>query len=1008
MASDPAQLAAQIRFALERLSELNAQHDWEHLCRHLTRARLCSNVLPATGHVQLGGDQGRDFETFRTYLSRSPLAKQSFVGLIADKPIAFACTLEKRAEAKARSDVKTIMAGGTPVESIYFFCTRGIAIARRHQLQKWAQATYKVYLEILDGEWTAQELSAHDTFWIAVRYLELPADLLPPLPATEAQDWYTRVLNKWQQVTESAQTFADFTEIKIAARTALGPFSYSDDGRPIHRYERPELPFWIDRLDEIAGQSALDALRRHALYEASVLRLRGLGTLIGQEERLRQYFAEIPQLEDVADVEDTEVLLTYLFPASRQGLIHLTATEVHNWYGALESHLDGLLRDTNQHVKMNTQCMLLEIRGHVALFHHFNQGKMDSDGAFFYWNQLAEVAKNAPLFPLEHFANRLIEYARYLGTHSAYEPLTQAVDTLLAERFGNFKVAEKCLDRAKAFRKAGDLPRAMEQLHRAKVDWFAEETLGKSLLALSWLSDGYQSLDLFFAAKYYALAAAYLALRATDPNVKQIAARSLESAASCDYAVGAWHGFLELAEVSLLCHWNFSPEPDADFDAPNSFLQRLIFHLGMLPVVTRLLYPESGPFARERCTHIAQQVGLVDVLEEVLPHAEKTWVNREPLELWRTIEEQAAGLPWSDAGPIRHAVWKTYGVMWHAQWANDYETTCAAEGVLAALQVFLSDLAGEDLCLMRSIFKLSIKLAKDTERLNATGYESFDIQFELSNEESRALITLPPYRHFCDGTLTYDDLRMGILSIASQLLAAASLLPTPRFQEILANRFTQGLLNKLLVGAPYVRCFREFVHRDLFEGSARNRQMVSILAESFAPHFPQALPWRDTPGPGYESENVLEYIENRYRRFARPIERTVKRLASTSEFQAVVAALRADGWKDWHLLCAIFHITMNHRLSQRKIILSPEAEKAAIQRWFSLPEPEDALVVPLSEYTEENLRLQMTIYMSAFAETYGLELHQTTPDFSALEDFLKHRYNFWSDDIDHNDPFACK
>src|SRR6266568_3637808 len=149
-------------------------------------------------------------------------------------------------------------------------------------------------------------------------------------------------------------------------------------------------------------------------------------------------------------------------------------------------------------------------------------------------------------------------------------------------------------------------------------------------------------------------------------------------------------------------------------------------------------------------------------------------------------------------------------------------------------------------------------------------------------------------------------------------------------------------------------------------------------------------------------------FEKRYRRFARPIERTVKRLASTSEFQVVVAALRADGWKDWHLLCAIFHITMNHRLSQRKIILSPEAEKAAIQRWFSLPEPEDALVVPLSEYTEENLRLQMTIYMSAFAETYGLELHQTTPDFSALEDFLKHRYNFWSDDIDHNDPFACK
>ena len=35
------------------------------------------------------------------------------------------------------------------------------------------------------------------------------------------------------------------------------------------------------------------------------------------------------------------------------------------------------------------------------------------------------------------------------------------------------------------------------------------------------------------------------------------------------------------------------------------------------------------------------------------------------------------------------------------------------------------------------------------------------------------------------------------------------------------------------------------------------------------------------------------------------------------------------------------------------------------------------------------------------------ELHQITPDFSALEDFLAHRYHFWSDDIDHDDPFIC-
>src|SRR5829696_7789384 len=98
--TDRAQLIGQIRFALEQLSERNSHHEWEHLCRHLARERICSNILPATGPVQAGGDQGRDFETFRTFLSLSSLAGQSFIGLIADKSIAFACTLEQNIVAK--------------------------------------------------------------------------------------------------------------------------------------------------------------------------------------------------------------------------------------------------------------------------------------------------------------------------------------------------------------------------------------------------------------------------------------------------------------------------------------------------------------------------------------------------------------------------------------------------------------------------------------------------------------------------------------------------------------------------------------------------------------------------------------------------------------------------------------------------------------------------------------------------------------------------------------------
>ena len=92
--STPEQLRTIIRFGLEQLSVRNAHHEFEHLCRHLTRARICSNVVPSTGPVSARGDQGRDFETFRTYLSTNGMGEGVFVGLASKTRIAFACTIQ--------------------------------------------------------------------------------------------------------------------------------------------------------------------------------------------------------------------------------------------------------------------------------------------------------------------------------------------------------------------------------------------------------------------------------------------------------------------------------------------------------------------------------------------------------------------------------------------------------------------------------------------------------------------------------------------------------------------------------------------------------------------------------------------------------------------------------------------------------------------------------------------------------------------------------------------------
>ena len=65
------------------------------------------------------------------------------------------------------------------------------------------------------------------------------------------------------------------------------------------------------------------------------------------------------------------------------------------------------------------------------------------------------------------------------------------------------------------------------------------------------------------------------------------------------------------------------------------------------------------------------------------------------------------------------------------------------------------------------------------------------------------------------------------------------------------------------------------------------------------------------------------------------------------------------------------------------------------------PEDENADLVPISEFSVENLRLLLWTSMQSTLKNLGFELHQITPDFEAISDFLGERYKYWTDDIDH-------
>ncbi|MBB5938791.1 NB-ARC domain-containing protein [Streptomyces zagrosensis] len=175
--SSPTQRAQLIRFGLTTLGEHNAHHDFERICFELARHRIVSNLVPATGPVSGGGDQGRDGESHWTNLPNELPDSSVFVTMASTEKVVLACTIqEKDVPSKIRKDLATICGQGDVVQRVVYFTVAAVAVKKRHELQDEARQKYDVALDIWDAAAIAQHLSDPDLFYLAVEFLHLPAD----------------------------------------------------------------------------------------------------------------------------------------------------------------------------------------------------------------------------------------------------------------------------------------------------------------------------------------------------------------------------------------------------------------------------------------------------------------------------------------------------------------------------------------------------------------------------------------------------------------------------------------------------------------------------------------------------------------------------------------------------------------------------------------------------------------------------------------------------------------
>jgi hypothetical protein len=247
----------------------------------------------------------------------------------------------------------------------------------------------------------------------------------------------------------------------------------------------------------------------------------------------------------------------------------------------------------------------------------------------------------------------------------------------------------------------------------------------------------------------------------------------------------------------------------------------------------------------------------------------------------------------------------------------------------------------------------------------------------------------PPNAISLDKTLKHEA-----LGHATSMIVEGSFRDPDVTLNAVTSAFAAGLLRQLHVGPAY-DVLAALVPDAIDEPDSKlqGAHVNGLVSGS------DLLAPRSGPGPTYDPEQARTMLRNRYDNIPPMLRYTLSRVIADPQAMAVVADLRTEGWKDWHLLTGLLNLVLNHRLPQ---ISDPRMLRVPNMG----PEDPNAVPLPLDQITCKALDQGRRAALLPLGRHWGLDLHQTTPDLGGLERLLAARYGYWDEDVEHADPFS--
>lgn len=958
------ELTSYIRFQLSQLGSRNGHHEFEHLARYLARARVSSNILPATGPVSAGGDGGRDFETFKTYNDIPLTPDSSFHRLSSgEREISFACSLQKKIIPKIRKELQTTKAFGK-YEHMVFFCEENIPVARRQKLQAEAEQL-GISLDIFDGTAIAEMLSDRDTVWIAQLYLQIPSHLMPT--SIDSPGWYQELAAKWVNRTPLPFSYSDFSELKLGVRHST-----------FHESARSDLQMWIEKLHAYRAPPSFRELQRWAGYEIIVATFRGRANFEGLDALVHDYFSDLETHLGIGDLVDAINLRNYLVGAKGMKLYPASSPELNEVEGRLVTILESGLVDAPGPGRRAELFRLLGLL-YLSTVKERQPSFVTAAGC---WGRMLDEVEKTKFFPLDEFYNNYTKLLDLLNNPPELAELAPRLDDLMALRSGSKDVGGNVEKRGDSYEGRDDLLAALKEYQRARKYLFDGGDESAVIRVVLKMAHCFRSLGLVYAAKYYALSAAWMSANPSRPNLRKLLPNALLAVSEMEYSGGNFVGFAHYAHLSRAAELMHGTVEQPSQIAEN--IGHIYGLLGFLKRKSPTLYENIRPGFSNWPSDI-----FGDIFE--ISSGPGFWNEGTIDEITSKVSAMLVDRPWGDLSENRDVRWNALGVSWSCCFKNDYATVVVAEKFIAKIQLALSAIAIEkaDLLLIPTVFKLSFSASDAVKKIKIT-----EIKFESG---AWSIVIVAPTTN--DATeLDRNQLSMFLTHIMGRF----SLFNTTEF----LSRSKTWFKTALEIGfsfRPYEEVFAEFTPRGTFIDKIDLCSEAPFEFSGIGIEF-NSIPPFSGPSPSYDRDGLLKRIDDRYSATIPNLQYTAYNLLKDPAAADFFKALHAEGMKDWYLLCILSTAAMNVRCADRlNSEITPEIVDQMREISLQIETPESALLP--QDFKMEHLKL----YEMAFAPLLLSSL-SLNPDPELLQDpvtleVVKDRFNLRVDDVEHTNVF---